>query len=78
MTFRVVRSTNCAPSVSSSAATAPESAGWLVPIAAAASLKWRCSTTATKALSWATDGVRGPRGLGWCVLIALSDQMHRV
>ncbi len=61
MTRRVVRSTSCAPSDSSSAATAPESAGWLVPVAAAASRKCRCSATATKALSCATVGDRGPR-----------------
>ncbi len=75
MTFRVVRSTSCAPSVSSSAATAPDSAGWLVPPAAAASRKCRCSATARKAFSWAMVGVRG---LGLAVLITLSDQLERV
>lgn len=61
ITLRVVRSTSCAPSDSSSAATAPDRAGWLVPVAAAASRKCRCSATARKALSWATVGARGLR-----------------
>lgn len=81
MTFRVVRSTNWAPSASSSAANAPERAGWLVPMALAAALKCRCSATATKARSWATLGVRPfffCRGVCDWVLIALSDQMYRV
>ncbi|CAM5694859.1 hypothetical protein SGLAM104S_10482 [Streptomyces glaucescens] len=56
-TLRVVRSrrdTQCLLQ----AETAPESAGWLMPIAAAASRKWRCSATAAKARSWERLGWR--------------------
>jgi hypothetical protein len=71
MTLRVVRSTSWAPSPSSSAATAPDSAGWLMPIAEAASRKCRCSATAANALSWETVGMR-------VLLITSSNQLIRV
>lgn len=58
-TLRVVRSSSCTPKVSSSAETDPDSAGWLIPISAAASRKCRCSATATNARSWARLGWRG-------------------
>ncbi|CAM5677774.1 hypothetical protein SMICM304S_08254 [Streptomyces microflavus] len=50
-TLRVVRSMSWTPSASSRVETAPESAGSLIPIAAAASRKCRCSATAAKARS---------------------------
>ena len=69
-TLRVVRSMSWTPRASSSAATAPERAGWLMPMAAAASRKCRCSATAAKARSCARLGVRGALALRALMLLA--------